>query len=91
MWKLQGYENYGSQLDGAKLELFKKLNKIGKIRKKVDIATQAEEHAEQLNQLAEDLKQWVGSKLNAEDCTAHISNKKDADINTPFWVLQSAS
>lgn len=47
--KLQGLDNDAAPLDGAKREVFKKLDNIFHLRPKVDIVTKAEEHAEQLH------------------------------------------
>lgn len=48
---LQKFEGHGAQLDGAKVELIKKLNIIFPIMAKVDMVTEAEEHAEELNRV----------------------------------------
>lgn len=50
--KLQEFENQAAQLDGAKWELFKTLNKMFQMMAKVDIVTEAEEHAEELSRAA---------------------------------------
>ena len=54
---LKEFEKHAAQLDGAKLELFKKLNKLFKVMAKVDIVTKAEEHAEELNRTAAAVQQ----------------------------------
>lgn len=54
---MQEFENHGAQLDGAKLELIKKLNIIFPIMAKVDMVTKAEEHAEELNRVAAEFQQ----------------------------------
>ncbi|XP_051232166.1 laminin subunit alpha-3 isoform X2 [Dicentrarchus labrax] len=46
------FENHAAQLDGAKLQLFEKLNNLVQIMAKMDIVTKAEEHAEELNRVA---------------------------------------
>lgn len=55
--QLQEFENRAAQLDGAKLELFKKLNNIFQIMAKVDIITKAEKHAEELNRAVAEFQQ----------------------------------
>ncbi|XP_078114223.1 laminin subunit alpha-3 [Sander vitreus] len=51
---LEEFENHAAQLDGAKWELFKKLNNI-QIMALVDIVTKAEKHAEELNGVTAEL------------------------------------
>lgn len=57
VFTLQEFENHAAQLDGAKLELLKKLNNIAQIKTKVDIVNKAEEHAEKLNREAAEFQQ----------------------------------
>lgn len=57
MCKLQEFETHTAQLDGAKLELIKKLNNIFQIMAMMDVFTKAEEHAEELNRVAAELQQ----------------------------------
>ncbi|XP_039668362.1 laminin subunit alpha-3 [Perca fluviatilis] len=49
------FENHAAQLDGAKRELFKKLNNM-QITALVDIVTKAEKHAEELNRVTAELQ-----------------------------------
>ncbi len=55
--KLQEFENGAGQIDGAKLELFKKLNNIFQIMAKVAIVIKAEEHAEELSRVVAEFQQ----------------------------------
>lgn len=48
---MQKYEGHGAQLDGARGELMKKLNIIFPMTGKVDLVTEAEEHAEELDRM----------------------------------------
>lgn len=54
---MQEFERSAAQVDGAKLELLKKLNRIFQIMAMVDNVTKAEEHAEELHRLATELQQ----------------------------------
>lgn len=56
---LQKSEHHGAQLDGARLQLIKKLNINYLRRENIDVVTEAEEHAEHLTRAAADLHQWV--------------------------------
>lgn len=46
-----------AQLDGAKMDLIKKVNLISMAAAKEDLVVRAEKHAELLNQLAMDLQE----------------------------------
>lgn len=54
---LQEYEKLAAQLDGAKTDLTKKVNEISKAAAKEDIVKEAEEHAKDLNKLAQELEE----------------------------------
>lgn len=54
---LQEYEQLAAQLDGAKTDLTKKVNEISKAAAKEDIVKDAEEHAKDLNKLAQELEE----------------------------------
>ncbi|XP_072567322.1 laminin subunit alpha-3 isoform X1 [Paramormyrops kingsleyae] len=53
------YEMLAAQLDGAKMDLIKKVNLISTAAAKEDLVVRAEKHAELLNQLAMDLQEAV--------------------------------
>ncbi|XP_073332501.1 laminin subunit alpha-3 [Pagrus major] len=61
------FESHAAQLDGAKLQLTKKLNNIFQKLSKVDIVTKAEEHAEELSRLAAELQQALHHAVNSTD------------------------
>lgn len=54
---LQEYEQLAAKLDGAKTDLTKKVNEISKAAAKEDIVEAAEEHAENLHKLAQELEE----------------------------------
>ncbi|XP_060887535.1 laminin subunit alpha-3 isoform X1 [Labrus mixtus] len=60
------FENHSAQMDGAKLELFRKLNKIH-ILGKVDVMTKAEKHAMELSQEAAEIQQMLRDATNSTD------------------------
>ncbi|XP_078024626.1 laminin subunit alpha-3 [Epinephelus lanceolatus] len=67
------FENHAAQLDGAKLELLKKLNNIVQIKTKVDIVSKAEEHAEKLNREAAEFQQVLHNSTNSTDLHSVLS------------------
>ncbi|XP_070764977.1 laminin subunit alpha-3 [Enoplosus armatus] len=67
------FENHAAQLDGAKLELFKKLHNIFQMRTKVDIVTKAEEHAEELSRAVAEFQQVLHNATNNMGTGAHNS------------------
>lgn len=54
---LQEYERLAAQLDGAKIEVTKKVNEISKAAAKGPIVEAAEEHARNLSKLAKELEE----------------------------------
>ncbi|KAM6919501.1 laminin subunit alpha-3-like [Lycodopsis pacificus] len=68
------YEQLAAQLDGAKTDLTKKVNKIATAAAKKDIVEAAEEHAKNLAKLAKELEDSV---KNASGRT-EVQNAKDA-------------
>lgn len=56
--QLQELESQAAQTDGARQELVKRLNTV-RLENKVDVVTEAEEHAEGLLRAAVELQQWV--------------------------------
>ncbi|XP_067369206.1 laminin subunit alpha-3 isoform X2 [Channa argus] len=65
--KKNDFENLAAQVDGAKQELFKKLNKLIQIMAKVDMVTKAEEHANEPNRVATELQQLLPHSSSAID------------------------
>ncbi|XP_073347774.1 laminin subunit alpha-3-like [Pagrus major] len=68
------YEKLAAQLDGAKTDLTKKVNEISKAAAKEDIVEAAEEHAKNLNKVAEDLENTVKNASGRPE----VRNAKDA-------------
>ncbi|KAM7012856.1 laminin subunit alpha-3-like [Tautogolabrus adspersus] len=60
------FESHSSQMDGAKLELFKKLNNIH-ILGKVDEVPKAEKHAMELSKEAAEIQQILRDETNSTD------------------------
>uniref|UniRef100_A0A3B4VLD6 Laminin G domain-containing protein n=1 Tax=Seriola dumerili TaxID=41447 RepID=A0A3B4VLD6_SERDU len=65
--ELQEFGNHAAPVDGARRELFKKLNIILHIRAKVDVVTKAEERAEQLHRAAAGLQQARHDATNSTE------------------------
>lgn len=55
-WELQDSESHAAQMDGAKLELLTGLKSIFPITAKVNMVTEAEEHAEELHRVAAEIQ-----------------------------------
>ncbi|XP_047442348.1 laminin subunit alpha-3 [Mugil cephalus] len=79
-------ENRAAQMDGAQMEVFKKLNSIFQITTKVDSVTRAEEHAEELNGVAIELQQVLHDAFDStelfsrtEPCKAVETAETDAN------------
>lgn len=53
---MQELEKHAAQVDGGKVELFKKLNII---QMQIDIIDEAAKHAEELDRQATEFEQWV--------------------------------
>uniref|UniRef100_UPI0037E6FAA4 laminin subunit alpha-3 n=1 Tax=Semicossyphus pulcher TaxID=241346 RepID=UPI0037E6FAA4 len=64
---LEEYETHGAQLDGAKLQLFKKLNKIFQKMGKLETVTRAEEHAEELCREAAEIRPVLHNATHSSD------------------------
>ncbi|KAM3604519.1 uncharacterized protein V6R79_012395 [Siganus canaliculatus] len=68
------YEQLAAQLDGAKTDLTKKVNELSKAAGKEDIVTDAEEHAKNLDKLANELVDTVKGASGRTE----VRNAKDA-------------
>ncbi|XP_036940486.1 laminin subunit alpha-3-like isoform X2 [Acanthopagrus latus] len=68
------YEKLAAQLDGAKTDLTKKVNEISKAAAQENIVEAAEEHAKNLNKLAEELENTVKNASGRPE----VRNAKDA-------------
>ncbi|XP_075877558.1 laminin subunit alpha-3-like isoform X2 [Nelusetta ayraudi] len=68
------YERLAAQLDGAKTDLTKKVNEISKAAAKADIVEAAEDHARNLNKMADDLENAVKNASGRSE----VRNAKDA-------------
>ncbi|XP_068581622.1 laminin subunit alpha-3 isoform X2 [Cebidichthys violaceus] len=62
-----GSENHAAQLDGAKMELFKKLSNIFQMTAKMEMVTKAEERKEELNRAAAELQQMLRNATGSTD------------------------
>ncbi|XP_075943399.1 laminin subunit alpha-3 [Anarhichas minor] len=63
----KGSENHAAQLDGAKTELFKKLNNVFQMTAKMEIVTKAEERKEELNRAAAEFQQMLRNATSSTD------------------------
>lgn len=54
--ELQDFESHAAQTDGAKLELLTRLNSFFSIMAKVNVVAEAEEHAEELHRVVEQIQ-----------------------------------
>ncbi|XP_056233586.1 laminin subunit alpha-3 isoform X1 [Seriola aureovittata] len=65
--ELQEFENHAAPVDGARQEVFRKLNMILHIRAKVDLVTKAEERAQQLHTAAAGFQQARHDATNSTE------------------------
>ncbi|XP_028259612.1 laminin subunit alpha-3 isoform X2 [Parambassis ranga] len=81
------FEHSAAQVDGAKLELLKRLNRIFQIMAMVDNVTKAEEHAEELHRLATELQQLLH---NATDRTELLSILNEGAYEKIISAIETA-
>ncbi|XP_041646420.1 laminin subunit alpha-3-like [Cheilinus undulatus] len=84
----QEFETHAAQIDGAKVELFKMLNKILQMSGKVvDLVMKAEEHAEELHKEASEIHQML---LDAPNSTDLLSILPEGAHNAIMNVVEKA-